>query len=288
MRGFLSWFDYLAYDGSSGRVRVAVGLISSLALSAAILGYTAGLLVFAVAVVVLGLLLLADRRSLLRRIDQTDQLVVRYVRFIQAMEPGYRITSWEKTVNIASNGDAMDTLKVRAQVIRPDVQFFWLWFGCGWAQPGRYRRRVAVRVRTLLVGDLPGTSLDRTLYWVSDGRLAVIVHLHRPPSIGSEICIKLDVSWPGKCAPLMQGRCDEFTICMETSVQRAVYTLVLPKGCDTYHETLGFRDGDAEFELVSAVERGHLTYRIEAQDLHPGRRVGLRLELKRRAPVVVR
>ena len=293
MRGFLSWLDYLASEGPSGVVKTMVGLISSAALFVAILGDLAvracALLVVLLGAVALGLMLLADRRSLRRRIEQADRLVIRYVKFIQAMEPGYRITSWEKTVFVASNGDALDVVKVRARVVRPDVQFFWLWFGCGWLQPTRYRNKVDVRVRNLLVGDLPGVSLERTLSWVHDGRFAVAVHLHRPPSVGSEICIKLEVKWPGKCVPLMRGLHDSFTMSFDTSVQHARYKLVLPKGCDTYCETLGFHDGEAGIEVGSEVERGHLTYRVEARDLHPGRRVGLRMELRRRAsaPVAV-
>lgn len=294
LRSFITWLDdYLAGEAPSALVKAVVGLLSFAALLGTLVGdlaVRAGALVVAILTVVsLGLVLLADRRALRRRAELAERQVIHYVKAIHATGPGYRVVSWDKTIVISPSGDARDVVKVRAKVEKPGVQFFWLWFGCYWSQPARYQKKVDVRVRNLLVGEMPGTSLDRTLSWSAEGKLAVIVHLHTPPRVGSEMTVQVEIVWPGKCAPLVRGDCDNFTIKLGARVDYARYRVVLPKGCDTYCETIGFQDGDAGFVLESGkTDDGCLTYQIEAHDLAPGQQVGLRLELKQRVPIAVR
>jgi hypothetical protein len=294
LRGFITWLDdYLAREAPSALVKATVGLLSFAALLGTLLGdlaVRAGFLVAAIlAVVSLGLVLLADRRALQRRVDVAERQVTGYVKALHAMEPGYRVTWWDKTILVAPNGDATETVTVRAKVEKPGVQFFLLWFGSHWRQPTRYRNRVAVRVRTLLVGGALGTSLDRTITWTADGKLALIAHLHTPPQVGSEISIKIEIDWPGKCVPLVRGLCDNFTIRLATAVDHARYRIVLPKAFDTYWETIGFQDGDEGFVMTSEkTAEGGLAYQIEVRDLAPDQLAGVRLELKQRAPVAVR
>lgn len=293
LRSFVAWLDdYLAGEAPSALVKAVVGLLSFAALLGTLLGdlaVRAGSLVAVIfAVVSLGLMLLADRRSLRRRIDLSERLIAQYADFIRAAEQGYHLASFGKTIVVRPNGDSVETMLVRATVDKPDVQFFWLWFGCGRPQSARCRRRVDVRVRNLLDGDKPGTSLDRTLSWLADGRLVVIVHLRRRLEVGDDISVKLEVVWPGKCAPLMRGQCDDFTLNFPKGVDHVRYKIVLPKGCEAYCEPIGFRDGDAGFGVESGqADDGCSTYQIEACDLSVDRKVGLRLELKQRTPVVV-
>jgi hypothetical protein len=295
LRSFIAWLDdYLAGEGPSALVKAVVGLLSFAGLLGAVLGDVAikagALVVVILSVVSLGLMIVADRKRLRRRIELAERVIVRCADFTHALEPGYRMTAWDKTVVVSPNGDAAETLKVRAAVERPDVQFFWLRTGCGWPQPAKYRRRVDVRVRNLLTSDVPGTSLDRTLSWRADGRLVVVIHLPRPPRVGGEICILMETWWPGKCAPLMRdGRCDEFTIRLDRVVEHARYRIVLPKGYGTYCEPIGFQSGDSGFSVVSATtDEGCSAYQLEARDLPVDRNVGLRLELKQGAPVTIR
>ncbi|MFI9386057.1 hypothetical protein [Kutzneria sp. NPDC052558] len=294
LRSFITWLDdYLAGEAPSALVKAVVGLLSFAALLGALLGDLAvrtGFLAAAVlAVVSLGLMLLADRRTLRRRAERAERQVFHYVRTIHAMGAGYRVTSWDKTIVIAPNGDARDIVKVRAVVEKPGVQFFWLWFGCYWPQPARYQKKVAVQVRNLLVGDLPGTSLERTLSWSTEGRLAVIAHMHAPPRVGSVMTIQVEIAWPAKCVPLVRGDCDSFTIRLGARVDYARYRIVLPKGYDTYCDTIGFQDGDPGFVMEKgSADDGCPSYQVEVRDLAPDQQVGLRLELKQRAPIAMR
>jgi len=99
----------------------------------------------------------------------------------------------------------------------------------------------------------------------------------------------IEIVWPGKCAPLVRGDCDNFIIKLGTRVDYARYKVVLPKGRDTYCETIGFQEGDVGFALETGkTDDGCLSYQIEAHDLAPDRHVGLRLEIKQRAPIDVR
>jgi hypothetical protein len=286
LRSFIAWLDdYLAGEGPTGLARAIVGLLSFAALCGAIVGDMAiragAIVVVMLAVLGGGLLLLADRRSLQRRIQADQRLIFNYAYALHGQTPGYRITSWDKTIVVSPNGDAVDTMKVRAKVETDDVRTFVLWFGCKWPQPARYQRKVNVQVRNLLVGDTLGTSLDRTVAWFSNDKIGVLVHFPAPLKVGSEISIRLETAWPGKCAPLMRGECDEFTIKLGTLITRARYKIVLPKGTETYCGPIGFQDG-VTLES-SRDEEGRLTHVIEARELPPNHRIGLRLELRKGA-----
>lgn len=291
LRSFIAWLDdYLADEGPSGLAKAVVGLLSFAALCSAIVGdvaiRAAGIVVIILTVLAGGLVLLADRRSLQRRIRTDQRLIFRYVDALHGKEAGYRITSWDKTIVIAPNGDAVDSVKVRAKVEKAEVRAFFLWFGCGWDQPAKFQRKVDVRVRNLLVGDLPGTSLDRTVVWYSNSRIAVVVHFPYALKVGSEIAIRLEIAWPGKCLPLMKGECDQFTIRVGTPITHARYKIVLPKGADTYCEPIGVQ-GDVTLESSRDGE-GRLTHVIEANELPPQHTIGLRLELKKGASLAIR
>jgi len=291
LRSFIAWLDdYLAGEGPSGLARAIVGLLSFAALCGAILGDVA-IRAGAIVVIMLtalggGLLLLADRRALQRRIQADQRLIFDYAYALHGQTPGYRITSWDKTIVVAPNGDAVDTMKVRAKVETDDVRTFVLWFGCKWPQPARFQRKVDVQVRNLLVGDMLGTRLDRTVAWFSNEKIGVLVHFPAPLKVGSEISIRLETAWPGKCAPLMRGECDEFTIKLGTQITRARYKIVLPKDTETYCGHIGFQEG-VTLE-TSRDGEGRLTHVIEARELPPDHRIGLRLELRKGASLAIR
>ncbi|MFC0548469.1 hypothetical protein [Kutzneria chonburiensis] len=286
LRSFIDWLDdYLAGEGPSGLARAVVGLLSFAALCGAILGdiaIRAGAIV-AIMLLVLGggLVLLADRRSLQRRIRADQRLIFDYAHALHGRTPGYHITSWDKTIVVAANGDAVDTMKVRARAERTGVQAFYLWFGCGWPQPAKYQRKVHVEVRTLLVDDVPGTRLDRTVVWFPNGRFVVIVQFPSTLEAGNDIYLQLEVAWPGKCRPLIRGECDRYTLTLSHLLTQARYKIVLPKGADTYSDPIGFQEG---VTLKSGTDvEGRPTHVIEAHDVPPNHAIGLQLELKKGA-----
>lgn len=181
-------------------------------------------------------------------------------------------------------GNTDDTVQIRICVLRHDMLFFRLSFGCNWNQPARYRRRVSTRVRSLQVDGAPGISLRTTKSWVADGQMHMIVHFDKPPREGSEISLILGVKWPQRCAPLMKDRRpDSFTLEFGESVARACYRVILPAGSDAFCEPVGFDERDGGFVMSrSSDSEGRPHFLFEVLDLRPRHEVGIKLELKRR------
>lgn len=289
LKRFVQWLDdVLADEGASAVVKAVLGVMSFAVLLGAVLGNAAvkaGALVTAVLVALsLGLLLLSDRKGLLRQVEMYRKLVSHYSKIVaDDRHPSYRVITWDEFVSVEPSGDARRQVTIRAKVLSKDMWVLRMVHGCGWPQPAKYRGKVDVRVRKLLVGDLPGASLTTTSAWLADGKLALIVHFPVPPREGSEISIVVECSWPGMCLPLMRERApDEFTISFATPVVYARYRVALPAGYDAYLEPIGFgEDEDGFASGPGSGDNGRPVFLFEAFDVPMHHKVGMRLEIKR-------
>lgn len=287
---FVAWLDdLLAEEGGLVVVKAVLGIMSFAVLLGAVLGNTAvkaGALVSALLVLLsLGLLLLADRRTTLRRLDVHRQLVSHYTKIgLGGGPPAYRVVDWDESVAVAPNGDARKRVMIRAEVLADDLWAVRLVHGCGWDQPARYRRRVRVVARKLLTDDAPGPKMAVTSAWLGDGKFVLIIHFRVTPPKGSEFGVLVECDWPGMCAPLMQDRSpDEFTLNFVTPVAHARYRVALPSGYDAYFEPVGFEAGEAGFASNRSVnENGQVLFGMESSDVPSHRAVGMRLEVKGR------
>jgi hypothetical protein len=290
LRSFVAWFDeFLTGQGPFAVVRGLLGLLSFGGLLGALLGSTAvkaGVIV-AVLLVLLAMtqLLLADRLGMARQLAKHKRLVSRYGKVVDELNPTYEVLSWDQTAYILnSRGDTEEYVTVRVKALRGDMRLIRLFFGCGWEQAAKYRRGVRIRVRSLHVGDSPGTSRDVTHSWVADGKAGVMIHFAGPPPEGGEVRFMVTMEWPGKCLPLMSGDTDDFTFCFpQQSVGHVSYKIVLPSGYDAYHESIGFDEGDARFQLDvrTGEDDGRRRYLFQAGPLPVGLRAGVSLELKK-------
>ncbi|QFZ17676.1 hypothetical protein [Saccharothrix syringae] len=290
---FVQWLDdLLAEEGAAAVVRAVLGLMSFAMLLAAVFGNAAvkagAFVVTTLVVLSLGLVLLSRQRVLKRRVEENVALVAKYSKMVaDDRHPSYQVIKWEEHLVVEANGDARKSLTIRAKVVN-DLQVLRLVEGCRWPQPARYRSRVRVDVRKLLVGDLPGASLSTTKAWVEDGKLVLIVHFPRPPRLGSEINIAIGFEWPGRCEPLVRNRVPEdFVMRFQTPVVYASYKVVLPRGTDAYVEPVGFDENENGFFAgPSAEENGRPVFLFDGFDLPERRTIGMRLELKGRGVTV--
>lgn len=286
---FVRWLDgVLADEGAPAVVKAVLGLMSFAVLLGAVFGNAAvkaGALAAAVfSVFSLALLLLVRQRALKRQVEEGIALVSKYSKIVaDDRHPSYQVIRWEEHLVVEANGDARKLLTIRAKVIN-DLQVLRLVEGCRWPQPARRRQDVRVRVRNLLIGDLPGASLSTTVAWVSDGKLVLIVHFPRPPRVESEINISVEFTWPGMCRPLMRDQVpEEFSVRFLTPVFYARYKVVLPRGFDAYLEPIGFEEHENGFAAgPSTAEDGRPVFLFEGFDLPERRTIGMRLELKGR------
>ncbi|WP_439664219.1 hypothetical protein ACSHWB_23905 [Lentzea sp. HUAS TT2] len=290
LREFVSWLDdYLLGQGPPAIAKAVLGILSVAALPGAVFGSlfikSAALLVAVFAVTSLGLVLLADRRSMRRELEEHKELVTRYCSHIRrSEEPFYQIVGWEQESVITDDrGGTNVVVKVRIKVLGDDALFFRVALGCGWAQPARCRRGVKVEVRSLLVDDKPGATLRKTMHWKTDGKFHLYVHFDSPPAKDSEISLVVDLKWPMMCQPLMVGKHqpDFFTVRLAGALLNLSYTVVLPRGRDAYFEPVGFTDQDGSFKIkrLGDAESGS-RIRLKASGVGAHRRVGMKLELK--------
>ncbi|MEV8440154.1 hypothetical protein AB0425_22480 [Actinosynnema sp. NPDC051121] len=290
LKRFVKWLDGLLVDeGSATVVKAVVGIMSFAVLLGAVLGNAAvkaGALVAAILLVLsAALLLLADRRELVREVESYRAIVSQLAQVASGdRNPAYRISDWDEFVAIEPNGDGRRRITIRAEVSSNDLWVVPLIQGCGWPQPAKFRNQVRVAVRRLLSGDAPGVSLTTTSTWVADGKSVLIIHFPEPLQSGTEITIAVEVFWPGMCAPLMRDQSpDKFTLRFATPVAHARYRVLLPRGFDAYSEPIGFESGNDDLVLgASVVGNGQPIFVFEGGDLPMRHDIGMRLELKRK------
>ncbi|USX49529.1 hypothetical protein [Lentzea sp. HUAS12] len=265
--------------------KAAVGLMSFAVLIGAVLGSTAvkaGALVTAVLVITAaGIALVTRLKSGQRDLEVHKDLVSHYCKLLDATRPSYEVVDWDETITIDDNGDAHTRMKIRVKAAHDDLWFIRMRFDSGWPQPSRYRHRVRMTVRNLLVDGSAGTTLRTTSSWPRDGAMAAIVHFHTPPPANSEVSIDIDLDWPKRCAPLLNGTPDEFGLMYRQPIRRATYRVVLPKGIEVVVEPYG------RTEVVSGLrwrrkvdDDGRETISFKLSELPIRQRGGIRLQLK--------
>ncbi|WNV84383.1 hypothetical protein [Umezawaea sp. Da 62-37] len=283
--------EYISEEGTPAIAKAVLGIMSFAVLLGAIMGnlaVKAGALAASIVIVMgLAMLLLADRRKLIRSAAIKDRLVSRYCGIIfDELNPSFRIITCRQVSIIERNGDTKEKTTLHAKVECDHLYFFRLRFASRWDQPVKQREKVKVEVRGMSASDIPGTSMNVTQFWMPDGRLEVLVHFPAPPKSNSEIRIDIVADWPGKSIPLMRHEVpDDFVFRFEHPVTFAQYKVVLPTSCEAYYEAIGF-DEDENGYLLSKTDEsdGRTQFVFEIFDMPADKQVGVRLQLKKGAP----
>lgn len=278
--------EFLRGHGPPAVVKSVVGLMSFAVLLGAVLGSTAiksGALVAAILLVTAAGIALATSRGAERRdLEAQKALVALYCNHIDKIRSAYEIREWNETLVVRERGDTNAKVTVRLRTLQSDLLFIRLKFGCGWPQPARYRRKVELTVRKLLVDGSPGITLEKTVSWPKDGTMTVIIHFHSPPPENSEISFSIELEWPRRCLPLKEGSPDEFSLMCRQPVTRAVHRIVLPPGTDVYTEPIG--ETSCGYRLTTGQDDdGRRTSTLEVSDLPARHCVGVRMQLKQRS-----
>jgi hypothetical protein len=287
-KGFLQWLqDYAIYTGLVGLVEGMLAVVAFAGALSALFGATAikAGAMFAVVFGVLGLIALLsfNRIEWRNRVDLHQALLAHYCVLIsERFNHQWRTTSWKDVVVIESNGDAREIITVSAIVECDTLDFFTIYTGPGWNQPEKYRRKVKAKVRSLEVEGAGGTRRDVTSSWTDNGNLKILVHFGEPAVRDSEISMKVELDWPGKCVPLMRRHsADEFALRFLGPLGHLEYQILLPPGFDVYYDTIGLSQPKDHYSCVrETVPGGRVQVLLVATDVEENRRLGLRLDLK--------
>jgi hypothetical protein len=235
---------------------------------------------------VLGLLvvLAVNRTGLHRDAELHRRLSQRYCDQLKKRnEHSWSIAEWDELAVISTNGDTVQTITCTAVVECDVLDFFSIWAGPNWAGwPDRLRRKVKVKVRSRAIGEEGGTRSDMTSSWGARNRIEVVNHLREPAERGDVIAMEAELRWPARSLPLVRGDCpDEFLLSFPTRIDRAGYTVVMPRGYEVRYEAVGLDRGSDDYTVASTINNsGQCEISFEVRDLEGGRRVGLRLDLK--------
>lgn len=276
--------EFLHARGTPAVAKAVVGIMSFAVLLGAVLGSTAiksGALVAAILLItVAGIALMTSLGAERREQAVQRELLSRYCNQLDKVRPSYQILEWKETIVIRDGGDADTKLTIKLRPLGPDLFFIRMKFGCGWPQSARYRRQVKMTVRTLLVDGSSGTTLHTTLSWPKDGVVSAVIHFHEPPREGAEISVVIELHWPKRCQPLVDGSPDEFTLMFAQPVTHAVYRIVLPPGDDVYLEPIGPLDVGYDLTKTSDdLDRRIITWELSNPPVR--QRAGARLELRK-------
>ncbi|MET9232556.1 hypothetical protein [Lentzea sp. NPDC003310] len=277
--------EFIRGHGPPAVAKAAFGLMSFAVLIGAALGSTAvkaGALVTAVLVITAaGIALIGRLKSEHRGLEVHKELVSHYCRLLDTVHPSYEVLDWDETMTVDDRGNAHTSLKIKVRAVHADLYYVRMRFGCGWSQPSRYRKRVRTTVRNLLANGSAGTTLRTTLSWPKDGAMAAIAHFHAPPPANSEVSLAIDLYWPKRCKPLLDGLPDEFGLMYWQPVKRATYRVVLPKGIEVVVEPISKTEGQTGLRWRRKVDtEGRETISFKVSDLPVRQRTGIRLQLK--------
>ena len=283
---FFEWLqDYLLRSGLVGLVEGVLAIMAFAGAASALVGVSAIKTGAAVAVIigVLGLvaLLFASRFGLLEKTELCNRLVARYCALmIDQCGYSWRICRWVDTMLILPNGTTRETITVSAIAECDRMDFFKIYAGSGWPQPERHRKSVRAKVRTVKA-DGVGTRPDVTLTWSREGKLQIIGHFYEPVRRGGEVNLQVELDWPGRCAQLMRRHTpEEFAVNFTHGATHFEYRITLPAGVDVYYNTIGFVDGEDNFQCTCGkVNGGEVEIRLVACNVGRNKRAGLLLEL---------
>jgi hypothetical protein len=256
-------------------------LIGSLVGSVAI--KAGGLVVVLLALTAVILILVADRRRLIREDDANVRLVAKYCDLLKTrFDTLWYVTKWDQQVTIEESGDTKQVMTIHAIADCEYLDFFRLKVGAGWNQPEKYRRRVKVSVRSVDIAGKGGPQCEITAEWTSDNKREVVVHLPSPVTKGNEFRVVMEWDWPGKCRPLMcDARPEEFCINFTRITQLLKYTIEVPKGVEMYCHAIGSESSSENYKLRTIKTKRAIKYQLEARDVPSARKVGLRLQRKK-------
>jgi hypothetical protein len=288
LKSFISWLEtHILRVGLIGIVDTVLGILAFGAVLSAVLG---GPAVKAAAVVVAILVIICmftvliasrSRREFERARDR--RLVARYCNVIQQTGGApMHIVRWDDVTVIDAVGGVVETVTVCARVVAEQAHFFRFRIGPAWEQSEKQRAKVVCNVRSEPIDGMVGPRCDITQSWLADGRLEVLAHLASPVKAGSNLRIKLEISWPGMCEPLVKKRQpDDYLLKFGRGADHVRYLIVLPAGKEAYYEPIGFDAADDRYKVdVDRSEVGLFKVILIAREVPVRHRFGLRLELK--------
>jgi hypothetical protein len=288
LRGFINFLnDYLDETGVVGLLKALLGILAFASLLSAVFGTAAikaGALIIATLCLIGALVLLsAHHQTLRKQADQHRRLLTHYCWLLTyQMDHMWQIHRWSESITIEPNGDVSGTITVHATVETEVLHFFRVMLGAGWKQPERMRQKVRVAMASVEVTGTGRTRWDETTYWRPDGRLEILAHcISYPPRKGDDISLHLDLTWPGKAAPLMRfDKADDFVTLFGRPLAHLSYRVALPVGTKVTCDAIGLT-GQDDFNL-SHFAGNHRQPVVEliAHDIEADRRVGMRLDLK--------
>lgn len=288
LRSFIGWLDdRLADSGPVGLMGAILGVLALGATLSAVFGTTtikaAAVVAALIGVLGLFLLLFAERSDHHRRDAENRRLLARYCdALLERSALYYRILRWTQATIIEPNGDTTSRICIHARSEIDDLLFFRMRFGAGWSQPAPLRKKVDVQVRSVVVNGIGGTRCDVSMYWRTDERLETLVHFTSKLARNSEFQVMLDVTWPGKCRPLMRDRSpDDFVTRPSRGMEHLQYVVVLPPGEEAYCDPIGFDATDPRFTITTHLtDDGRMKIALTSTNVPPTPKIGLRLDLK--------
>jgi hypothetical protein len=234
-----------------------------------------------VAVAVLIATLASSRNQWRKRAERDQRLLAHYCEILQDRFSYWRVKDWDETIVVDPQGNAKQFVTVKVLVESEDLDFFRVRMGCRWTQPVKYRKKVKVKVRSLEVNGLGGTRSDITTSWLHDGRLEILTHFGTPIEKNEQLNLVMEIEWPKKCAPLMRGEPDEFTMRFTQHIEKATWRVVLPAGTQVYVDLIGLRADEDSYEVKQRVTgEGESEVRLTAYAIEPYRNFGMRLDQK--------
>jgi hypothetical protein len=285
-RRFLAWLeDYIADAGIVGLVGAVTGILAFGGTLSAIFG-NSGVKSAAFAAAILAalgmfILLAASRIQWRKRAEQDQRLLTHYCNILQERFNSWRITDWNETIVVDVNGDTRQRITVHAVVESEELELFRVRIGCRWNQSPRYRRKVKVKVQSLEADGMGGTRPDTITSWLIDGRLEILTHFNQPIGKNEQLDLSMEIDWPKKCAPLMNGEPDEFVMRFTRYIENTTWTIILPAGTRVYVDLVGLKPLADSYEVQRSVNSaGNSEIRLTARAIEPYRLFGLRLDRK--------
>lgn len=290
-RSFVAWLDaFIVREEPASILKAIIGLLTFAGLLGTVFGSQTirvggfvAVIFFAVSAT---LLLLADRRVLLRREQELRDIIEKACNLVvdRDKKPLVSVEDWNETVYIQPNGDVEETLIVKATAVRREVHFIRLKAGCGWDQPDKYLKKVRMIVRGVGDNGAGGLQWITTRSWVSARRMHYYVHLYEPLRTGEKIQLEVKRTWPAKCLPLMRMNTAEtftFRISGLICVDKAKLLVVLPQGARAVYQPVGFIEPDPR----NSIKSGHdaekrQTFMWKAENVPPHETLGIRLQLE--------
>jgi hypothetical protein len=290
LKRFLAWIEEYVDDvGIIGLTGPVMGILAFAGVLSVLIGSTAvkaGILVAVIFVVITMYIALLTRLRASQRQNMTNRRLLEHYGDIlkRTLDYSLHISRLHQVAVIAPNGDTTETWTVHATVACKELHFFRWRSGPAWNQPKKYRERVSVDVRNVLINGAGGTRWNVTTTWLESdrARMELLAHFETPAPLGTEIRVTMEWKWPGKCVPLMKHRePDSFYIKFTDMIGEVHYTVILPEGEDAFYDPIGFDTNDPKYSITSNKNsQGNIEISFFGQNVPELHKVGMRLDLK--------